>query len=346
MTKFSSKVVEGIAEVNENQWNNLVSQTDHSTIFHRTGWLRAIEEGLEYDARHVVVWKNGNPIAICPNFLVPVESPFDLSIDLTKVGLARLSSIVIGFGGPLISVDRKQSFESIFDTIEASAGWNTIVHRMRILDPGHVKYAQDLHARGYRPALATCRHWLDLTDYQQITDEMAKERRNEIRSASQHDPEVVQEDVTRNAMREFHTDYKKTMERTGGTTLPLAFFEALAEHFSEHIEIFTAEVDGCSVGKHLYLCDVDQDSVHHFFSGVEERHFEYSGPTVIHDYVLRWGIDNGYATYDFGETSSNHGDGLFKYKQKFGTQTEPVYEWNRAHAPIRWKSYRTAVNWY
>lgn len=346
MAALDSEVIESIDEVNENQWNNIVSQTDQSTSFHRTGWLRAIEDGLEYEARHVVVRKKGNPVAICPNFVIPIVLPFDPPIDLTQVGLAQLSSVSLGFGGPVISADRDRSFERLFDTIEAMAGWTTIVHRLRILDPGHVQYAQKLRARGYRPVLSTCRHWLDLTDYQQITDEMEKERRNEIRTASQYEPEIVEEEVTRDAMREFYAEYRKTMERIGGRTLPLAFFNALADHFSEHIEIFTARVDGTSVGSHVYLRDEEQDSMHHFFSGVDEDHFEYSAPTVIHDYALRWGIENEYATYDFGETSSDYGDGLFKYKQKFGTQIEPVYEWERALAPIRWGAYRKALDVY
>lgn len=339
---LTTEVLDSIGDINENQWNNVVSQAAGGTVFHRTGWLRAIEEGLDHEPRHVVVRKKGNPIAICPNFVTEVETPFDLPVDLSKVGLAQVSSVTPGFGGPLISSNREQSFAAILDAIESISGWNAIVHRMRILDSNHVQLAQKLRAHGYQPSLLYCRLWLELDDYDDIRGGMDKERRKELREADENDIRVVEEDVTREAMEDFYPEYRKTIERTDGTGYPYRFFRALADHFADRIEIFTAYVDDESIGKHFYLRDEEQDSLHYFFAGIDERYFEYSSPTVIHDYALRWAMDNGYSTYDFGGTSSDHRDGVFRYKRKFGTQVEPVYEWERGYAPLRWRSYQLA----
>ena len=342
MVSLSCNVVDSIKDINENQWNNLVSQSELGTVFHRAGWLRSIEEGLDYEPKHVIVRKNGNPVAACPNFVSKVDMPFELPIDVAKLGFAQLASVTPGFGGPLITGNRKQSLGAIFNAIEEASEWNSIVHRMRILDPTHIQYAQSLRARNYTPSLLYCRLWLPLDDYQRILDEMDKERRKEIRKAKANDSEVVEEDVTRESMRDFYTEYRKTIERTDGTRYPFSFFEALATHLGDRIEIFTAVVDGQPVGKHLYLRDDEQNSLHYFFAGVDERYFEYSSPTLLHDYAIRWGIDNGYSTYDFGGTSSNYQDGVFEYKRKFGSRIEPVYEWERGQSTIRWKSYRAA----
>lgn len=346
MGSLSYEVVESIDDINENQWNNVVSQSESSTVFHRVGWLRAIEEALGYEPKHVVVRKNDNPVAICPNFVSEVEMPFDSPIDVARVGLAQLSSVTPGFGGPLITGNRERSLEAIFDAIEEISEWNSIVHRMRILDADHVQYAERLRARGYAPSLLYCRLWLFLDDYQRIRDEMDKERRKEIRKAKENDSEVVEEDVTQKSMRDFHREYRKTIDRTDGTLYPLSFFEALAAHLENRIEIFTAIVDGQSVGKHMYLRDDEQDSFHYFFAGIDERYFEYSSPALLHDYAFRWGINNGYSTYDFGGTRSNYQDGVFEYKRKFGAQMEPVYEWEGSLSIVRWKAYRTARRLY
>lgn len=346
MVSLTCEVVGSIDDVNVNQWNNVVSQSEGATVFHRAGWLRAVEDGLGHDPRHVVVRKKGNPVAVCPNFVSAVETPFDLPLDLSSVGLAQLSSVTPGFGGPLVSSNRERSLEAILDAIEAVTGRNEVIHRMRVLDPSHVQHAHRLHARGYVPSLLYCRLWLELDDYDRIRADMDKERRKELREAEENDPEVVEEEVTREAMGEFYPEYRKTIARTDGTRYPLSFFEALADHFADRVEIFTAHVDGESAGKHLYLRDDEQDSLHYFFAGVDERHFQYSSPTVIHDYALRWAVDRGYSTYDFGATSSDHRDGVFEYKRKFGTETEPVYEWERGLAPVRWRSYRLARRRY
>lgn len=345
MVSLTCEVVGSIDDVNENQWNNVVAQSPGATAFHRTGWLRAIEDGLDRQPRHVVVRKKSNPIAVCPNFVSAVETPFDLPVDLSTVGLAQLSSVTPGFGGPLVSGNRERSLDAILDAVEAVTGRDAIVHRMRVLDPEHVEHAHQLHARGYAPSLLYCRLWLELDDYDRIRDDMDKERRKEIREA-EDDVEVVAEDVTREAMREFYAEYLKTIERTDGTRYPRPFFEALADHFADRVEIFTARVDGEDAGKHLYLRDEEQDSLHYFFAGVDAEYFQYSSPTVIHDHALRWGIDEGYATYDFGASGADHRDGVFEYKRKFGTQVEPVYEWERGLAPVRWQAYRQARRRY
>lgn len=346
MVSLSYGVLESINDINKNQWNNVVSQSELGTVFHRVGWLRSVEEGLDYKPKHIVVRKNDNPVAVCPNFVSEVELPFDLPIDVSRVGFAQLSSVTPGFGGPLIIGNRERAFEIIFDAIEETIEWNSIVHRLRILDPNHVQYAQSLKARGYTPSLLYCRLWLLLDDYQRIRDGMDKERRKEIRKTKENDLEVVEEDVARRSMRDFHTEYRKTIERTDGTLYPLSFFEALATHFEDHVEIFTAKLDGRSVGKHLYLRDDERNSLHYFFAGIDERYFEYSSPALLHDYAFRWGIDNGYSTYDFGGTNSNYQDGVFRYKRKFGAQTEPVYEWEASQSIVRWNSYRAARKRY
>ncbi|WP_459193623.1 GNAT family N-acetyltransferase [Halosimplex sp. J119] len=75
MTDLELTVHESIDEVGENQWNTLVRQSDLGSVFHRYGWLRAIERGLGREARHFVVRKGSNPVAVLPNFREPVDLP-------------------------------------------------------------------------------------------------------------------------------------------------------------------------------------------------------------------------------------------------------------------------------
>lgn len=346
MTKLETEVVDSIDLVNENQWNDVVSRASGGTVFHRAGWLRAIETGLELEPRHVVVRKKGNPVAVFPNFTTAVDLPVSLPFDETRFGFASLSSLDPGFGGPLITSNREAALRKIFAAIDQICDGRYVFHRMRILDPTHVQYAQVFRKRGYRPSLLYCRFLLKLEDYDRIVDEMDAERRKEIRDAKTNDPEITNESINKETIWEFYEEYLKTMDRVDGTPYPFSFFEALSENLGERLEIFTAYVNSNPVGKHLYLRDDDQGSLHYFFAGVDERHFEYSSPALLHDYAFQWGIENGYDVFDFGSTNSHYANGTYRYKKKFGAAVEPVYEWERGHAPIRWRAYRSARRLY
>lgn len=345
MAALNTEIVGSIAAINENQWEHVVSQSALGTIFHTPGWLQAIEDGLEQEPRHIVVRKGNNPIALCPNFISPVDTPFDSPVDLSTVGLTQLASVSPGFGGPLVVTDTDESLKRMFAATRTITEDGPIVHRLRILDASHVRYAQRLSERGYVPSLLYCRFWLPLTDHQSARDGMDKERRKEIRDAND-DVEVSRRDVNTETIREFYTEYEKTIDRVDGTLYPLSFFEALVANLDEQIELFTAYVDDDPVGSHLYLRDEMQDSMHYFFAGIDEQYFEYSPPAILHDHVIQWAIENGYASYDFGGTRSHYDDGTFKYKEKFGAKLEPVYEWEGSYSTVKWPLYEFARQKY
>jgi len=346
MSTVDYRVVDTIDDVNRNQWNNVVSQSETGTIFHRTPWLHAIEEGLGYNAKHVIVEKNGNPQAVFPNFISAVENPFDLPVNLDTTGLAQLSSVSPGFGGPVVVGSKESTLEALFEAVDSIQEWNIIAHRMRLLDAAHVQYAQMFRTHGYTPSLLYCRLWLRLDEYDRIREEMDSGRRKELRNAEEHDPEVRVESFSEETVDDFYTEYKKTIERVDGTLYPRSFFETLARTFEDRIRIFNAYVDGQPIGKHLCLCDTDQESLHYFFAGVDAEYFKYSGPAVLHDFAIKWALEHGYDVYDFGATSSNYQDGTFRYKQKFGANIEPVYEWEASRARLRWAAYKWARNAY
>ncbi|UPV76668.1 GNAT family N-acetyltransferase (plasmid) [Halorussus limi] len=346
MTKLQANVVDSIDAVNENQWDNVVAQSECGTIFQQSGWLRAIERALDRTPRHVVIRKNGNPVAVLPNFVSDIALPVDLPVDASAVGATQLSSVTPGFGGPLIMGKKDRVLGALRQTLERVHREGSVFHRMRILDSNHVQYAQTLRKWGYRPSLLYCRFALELDDYDRILADMDKERRKEIRDAKEIEYEVESEEIDRETMRSFHDEYLKTMSHVDGSPFPVAFFEQLGDHLADQIQIFTAYVEGAEAGQHLYLRDDNRDALHYFFAGVDEEYFRYSSPTLLHDHALRWGIENGYERFDFGSTNANYANGTFNYKQKFGAELEPIYEWEKGTAPIRWPVYRSARTLY
>lgn len=341
------RILDEISEINGNQWDNVVKQTEGGSFFHCSDWLKAIEDGLARDPKHVVVQIDGNPIAIYPNFVTRIQVPPWFPSRLKHLTPKRLYSSAPGFGGPIIGSKESTVLDEMFDAVRDVCGSSIISHRIRALDPEIIRYAQYLEQQGYSPSMLNCRFWFDLDiGKEEITNRMDNERRKEIRDAKSNDPDVQVEPLTEDNLEEFYQEYGKTMERVGGIQYPLTFFQALAEHVGEDIAVFTASLDGTTIGKHLCLLDDVRDSVHYFFNGVDEQYFEYSPSTLLHDYTIEWAIEQGYSQYDLGSTNANHHNGVFQYKSKFGCRVEPIYAWEKGYAPFRWWLYSRSRDLY
>ena len=55
---------------------------------------------------------------------------------------------------------------------------------------------------------------------------------------------------------------------------------------------------------------------------------------MLHTHAIKWGIENNYEKYDFGNTESIFTNGLFKFKQEFGGKVVPTLEWEKNYSKL------------
>jgi hypothetical protein len=317
-------VVDTVRDVERTRWNDVVERSSRASVFHRYEWLDAIETGLEYTPRHLVVTKDGNTIGFMPNFVVEIEkTPFD-----------RLSSLYPGFGGPVLPTDTTASLERVLEAVPRLCRGTTIVHQIRALDPGYLRYNDALQSRGYRPFRRECRFLLDLTTgHDRIRADMSRSRRRGIERGRDVDYEIVEEPITRDRLARFHRTYERVMDRVGGETYPFSFFDALRP-MASRLLLLTIRIDGEYAGGMLEMLDDERDAIHGFFAAVPREYFDDHASELLHDHVFRWGIDHGYGTYDFGSTNADFEDGVFRFKEGFGGRPVPVLIWERGCSPL------------
>jgi predicted N-acyltransferase len=338
---------ETIDAVDTNQWNNLVTQSALGSVFQRTEWLRAMEQCLGHEARHVVVWDDENPAGLCPNFMTTARVPDsvpDIGENLVRECVSTPSP---GFGGPVIVRKEEETFDLLVDTIADSCGPSVLSHYIKTLDMGYARYARRLHASGYDPYIGNCRFrlplWRDLEDIEAI---MHKDRRRNIREARDTDSTVERlEDPTGETLADFYADYQAAMDRVDGSVIPRAFFETIFETFPERVAVYAARHDGDAVGYHVYVRDEEQATIHHLFAAVRAENFEHYPSELIHDHVIRENHGGSYRWYDFGDTGARFDDGLFKYKEQYGGDVVPTIIWERGQSPV-WPLYSTARKRY
>jgi len=350
-----------IRDVNRNQWNNLVEQSDLGSVFHRYEWLLAIEDGLGHEPSHVVVQKNGNPIGLFPNFVMDLnvlssdqllaELPTEDLLPAVVNGidavspkdfpLKQLKSTTPGFGGPIVASDESECLERMFQKLSTKHDFPIISHTIKAKELGYMRYGKTLAERGYSPTLLDCRFELNLDyEFDELVDRMDRGRRKSLLDARQSDYEISELSFD-SAASSTYNRYVTDMERADGTVPPKAFFEQLSNHFSDRLKIFSAEVDGIEVGRYVYVVDDEQSTLHYFYSAIgDESNFEYNPTELLHGHAIEWAQANGYQYYDFGSTGSTFLDGAFRYKERYGGRVIPTLQWMKGYNPLLWTGYK------
>ncbi|MFC4437764.1 MULTISPECIES: lipid II:glycine glycyltransferase FemX [Natrialbaceae] len=328
-------VIDTIRAIDSARWNAVVERSSCGTVFHRHEWLDAIETGLEYESKHLVVTKDGNIIGLLPNFVA----------DVPMTPVQRLTSLYPGFGGPVVTTDVEDALSLMIDAVPDLCTGRTVAHEIRACNTDYLRYNDFLQSRGYRPARLGGRFLLHLDrSYEEILAGMSKSRRKGIERGRDTDHEIVEEDVTRASLERFHRVYERHMENVGGEAYPLEFFERLADVRSR-ILLVTIRIEGEYAGGFLELLDDEQSAVHGFFAAVPEAYYDYHASELLYDYVIRWAIDHDYDLYDFGGSEADFDDGVFRFKEGFGGRLVPNLYWERGCSPA-WKLVKAGRSLY
>lgn len=343
MVDIRSTWYSGISQTNKNQWNNVVKYSDQSTIFHRYEWIRSVELGFDYEPRHVAAMKGENPVGVMPNFVKELPLPDGLARVLPSVRpLQMVTSSEPGFGGPITVTNERESLDRIFETLEDLAGRRDVFHSLQSADLSSTRYGTYLQSKGYEPTLDTCLFFLDLgDDWETIREQMDKERRRSLRRAGEQDHRVeilpLDEDFERT-----YDYYVKNTQRVGGNVLPRAFLQELADRLGNRIRVFTAIVDGETVGRYVHLLDEEASVLRHWLSAIPDTEkYEYYPSELLHERAIKWGIEHGYDRYGFGPTRAHFSNSVFRFKQKYGVDVVPLFEMEKGYSSLTWPLFKS-----
>lgn len=322
--QYSLDVVESASNINEIEWNSVVERAEEGSVFHSYEWIAAVEEGLGYPPKHLLVRKDSNLIAVYPNF----------EIEFDRVPVKRLISLYPGFGGPVATTDQPKCISMLSKRIPNVCSATTMAHTIRSKEPEYLGYNNLLKTHGYRPIRDGCRFLIPLEDgYDNVISNMRKGRQRRIEQAHDENYQLIEEELTEENLRRYHDVYAKVMDRVDGTTFPLSFLTELGR-MESNIMLMTLRIDGEFAGGAIQLLDEKEGYIYGWLMAVLEEYFDNHVSELLYDGVIQWGIDNGYDTYDLGYTSSDATDGLFKYKKSYGGEIVPNLRWEKSCSPV------------
>lgn len=343
MEAKSVSILETIDEVHPNQWNTLVEQAELGTVFHRHEWLQAIETGFESEPQHVVVEKDGNPLAIFPNFYASIDTPVAEKV-VDRAPVRELNSVTPGFGGPITGGNETECLELMFEKIQELFDLGTVYHWIRTNKLGYIRYGQMLTDLGYIPITTDCHFRHDITrPWEDIWNEMESDYRRRLRNMDSHDVEYRDEPINSETIEQFYEGHTRNLERIGAEPYPLSLYQSLVELMADRLKIFTVIVDDEIRGQYLYLLDEERSTLHHYLVAIDdESNLQYNPSQLLHAHAIQWGQKQGYEYYDFGSTRANHTDGVFRHKEGYGGQLVSSLHWRKGVSPVGWPAFVVA----
>lgn len=334
MSKLTWATYTSVDDFDTNSYTNLLEHSDTASIHHHPGWLGAIEKGLNKEPRHIVVEDSGNPVGVLPNFLHSLDPlPFD-----------RLVSVNPGRGGPVLSSSWEPVLDSIFKALAELLDSRVVEHTIRIDVTDLLGISEYVSEAGYDVTVGG-KFVLSLdTDWDGVQAGMHKDRRYDLRKATETEHEVRELELTDSNLSEFYADYCQKMDELGTQTLPRQFFAELTTRLEDRLVLLTNLADGKRRGYHLYLIDDYQSTIRHYLMTVTRDDYKYYSGELMHKHMIKRGLSDGWNRYDFGGRDVDFRDGGFNYKSQYGGELVGTYRWKLQTSRIIQFIRRTARN--
>ena len=326
MSELTTSVHRSITEVKQGEWNAIVAQQSKTgSVFERYEWLKAYEEATAADARHVQVRKNGTLVGVHPAFVRPLPgTPFRF------LGPAKP-----GTNGAMVATDEAAVFDAIADQMAALTSGRTIGHLLRPGSARSTRYTTRLRDRNYYPSVRDCQFVVDIDrSWDDVAADLKQKKRRNLRKADENGVTATDVRVTDDAIEAFAVRHAEHMDRLDGDGASPALLRALHENVGDRLKLFRATVDGDPAGELLAVCNDEVDSLHLLFPAYDPSNFSQYPSEVLYRAAIQWGIDAGYATCNYGETTPDFEDGTFTFKDEFGGEVEPTLRWERIDSRI------------
>ncbi|HEY6572867.1 MAG TPA: FemAB family XrtA/PEP-CTERM system-associated protein [Candidatus Eisenbacteria bacterium] len=291
-------VVETIAEPGA-EWDAFADGNPGATLFHRSGWQRAVLRTFRYRSHCLAVRRGGKIAGILPLFVVPT----------LPWGRALVSTPQAVYGGPV--ADAPDSLEALVrHAREAGERLGARYVEFRNIAPLPELPAKDLYVTFRKAILPTAE------------ENMAAVPRNQRRSIRIALKNGLTWEVGREELLEpFFDLYSQSVRNLGTPVFPRRLFQNLLEEFGQDGRILLVRREGRPVA--AVLTFFYRDEVLPYYGGARREEFRYAVNDFMYWSLLCYGMEQGYKIFDFGR--SKRGSGSYDFKRHWGFEETPLH---------------------
>lgn len=274
-----------------------------SSVYHRHAWTNVIRAGFGHETKYLVAEAGGEVVGVLP--LVFFRSRL--------FGRFTVSMPFLNYGGVLADgpeIARALLNRAIEETRAAGGSHLELRHTRQ--------HFSDLKSKRHKVAMAL--HLESSVDRQWSC--LDRKVRNQIRKGEKSALQAVSGGIER--LPEFYAVFARNMRDLGTPVYSPRFFRAVLETFPESSQVFLLKVDDRPVAASLVHWHGDTFEAPWASSLREFK--PLCANVLLYWHMLRFAVERGFRTFDFGRSSP--GDGAYQFKKQWGAEPrELVWEY-------------------
>jgi FemAB-related protein (PEP-CTERM system-associated) len=282
-------------------WNSYVSGHPDATAYHQWAWRDVFSGAFGHDSLYLVARECERIVGALP--LVELRSRL--------FGTFAVSLPFVNYGGVVADGELAAGQLNVRAvSLARERGWRHVELR---------------HIHRQFPEWPVKRHkvgmWLPLAaDADAQWSALDRKVRNQVRKAEKSG--CTAEDGSVELLVDFYRVFARNMRDLGTPVYPRRFFHEVLRAFSADTRVFVVRIAGEPVAASIVIGWRDRVEVP--WASSLRGYSAQSPNTLLYWTMLRWTLEQGYRTFDFGRSTPD--EGTFHFKKQWGAQAHQL-EW-------------------
>jgi serine/alanine adding enzyme len=281
------------------RWDEYIGRSDEATGYHRAAWAGAIHRGLGREPRYLVAERDGEVLGVLPLVL----------FDSRWFGRFIVSMPFLNYGGVVAESPE----------VEAALLHGAIAEAKR----ARAAHLELRHTRQHFPHLPARRHKVAMRlALRRTVDEQWKvldrKVRNQVRKAEKNglQAEIGREEL----LPAFYDVFARNMRDLGTPVYPPRFFREILLAFPDAARIFCVRQGPLPLAASLVFWDREMIEVP--WASSLRSYNPLCANVLLYWEMLRFAIERGFATFDFGRSTPH--EGTYEFKRQWGAEPQPL----------------------
>lgn len=282
----------------ESAWSRFVESDPEATFFHKLAWRDAVAKAFGHAPCFLTAKSGDDLVGVLPLF----------QIDSVIAGRLLVSMPYATYGG-ILAADEAARDALLTEARAIASGSGARVLELRSLKAADSRL----------PVLTT--HATFVRDLPNRDDNfesyLPRKARAAARKAAEQNELTVE--FSERVLGEVWDLYSRSMRRLGSPNYPQRFFENIVSAAKGQCVVQMVRCAGRPVAGLITF--LHRQTVMPYFVGIDDRVGIYGLSHFLYRESMRWGVENGYRSYDFGRSRIDN-KGPFEFKRLCGFEPQ------------------------